>query len=188
MRKLIISTMVTLDGVMENPQDWSFPYWSDEIGRYAYEQLFSTEALLMGRATYEGFSQAWAERAGTDEFADRMNSLPKYVASTTLQDTTWNASVIQGDVAEAVKQLKQQPGQNILKYGGGQLLRTLMEHDLVDEHRLLVYPVVVGSGERIFDQAGLTGMASLKLIETKPFSSGVVALHYAPAREAASQG
>ncbi|MCL4263353.1 MAG: dihydrofolate reductase family protein [Anaerolineae bacterium] len=178
MRKVIVSTMVTLDGVKENPHHWSFDYWSDEISQYAYTQLFAADALVMGRVTYEGFAEAWSARAGADEFADRMNSLPKYVASRTAsRPLEWNASLIQGEAPAAIAQLKQQPGQDILQYGFGELTHAMIQHRLVDEIRLLVYPVAVGSGGRIFDGLEKT---TLKLLETRHFNSGVVALHYQP--------
>ena len=170
--------MVTLDAVMDNPQNWSFEYWGDDIQQYAYDQLFSSDALLMGRVTYEGFAEAWSSRAGADKFADRMNSLPKYVATKTFdQPMTWNASLIKGDVAEVVTKLKQQPGQNILMYGCGDVAKILLPHGLIDELRLLVYPVMVGKGERIFEHIDKT---AFKVIETKTFASGVIALHYFP--------
>lgn len=178
MKKMIVSTMVSLDGVKENPQHWSFDFWSDEIAQYAYAQLFAVDALVMGRLTYESFAEAWSARAGTDEFADRMNSMPKYVASHTAKEPlTWNATLIKGDAATAVAQLKQQSGQDILQYGYGALTHTLIQQGLVDELRLLVYPVVVGSGERIFDKLD---KSPFKLLESRSFGSGVIALHYQP--------
>lgn len=179
MKKIIVSTMVSLDGVLENPQNWSFDYWSDEIAKYAYDQLFTCDTLVMGRATYEGFSEAWSARAGNDAFADRINSLPKFVASRTLSGAlTWNSTLFKNDLAAEVAQLKNQPGMDILQYGMGELTYTLLQHGLIDELRLLVYPVAVGSGKRIFDTLEKT---PLKLLETKTFNTGVVALHYQPA-------
>ncbi|HEU4327513.1 MAG TPA: dihydrofolate reductase family protein [Roseiflexaceae bacterium] len=180
MRKVIVSTYITLDGVIENPM-WTFPYWNDEIAQFQSADLFASDALLLGRETYEGFKEAWPARAGADAFADRINSLPKYVASRTLQTAEWNATVLQGDVPAAIAELKQQPGQNILKYGGGELLHTLLEHKLLDELHLLVYPVVVGSGARLVPQGSDLG---LRLIDTKTFSTGVIALIYQPAAAA----
>lgn len=129
--------------------------------------LVAADCLLLGRATYEGFSKAWPPRTG-DEIADRMNSLPKYVASTTLRETTWNATLIEGDVAEEVARLKQQSGANILKFGAGELDRTLMAHNLVDEFRFLLNPVAVGAGTRLFDGIGTT---RLKLVGSTTFST-----------------
>lgn len=178
MRKIISSTMMTVNGVMENPQLWSFDYWNDEISQYAYDQLFASDALIMGRLTYEGFAEAWSSRAGSDVFADRMNDLPKYVASRTLAGPLeWKANLIEGDVAAAIASLKQQPGQDILQYGCGELTHTLIRAGLVDELRLLVYPVAVGEGRRLLDDLDKLG---LKLLTTQTFSSGVIALHYQP--------
>jgi dihydrofolate reductase len=132
----------------------------------------------MGRLTYEGFAEAWSARAGSDVFADRMNALPKYVASRTLSEPLrWNANLIKGNVADEVAKLKAQPGQNILQYGCGELTHTLLEHGLVDELRLLVYPVTVGSGQRLLESFGKT---KLNLLSATPFSTGVVAIHYQP--------
>ena len=177
MRKVIVSTYMTLDGVIENPM-WTMPYWNDEIAQFQTEDLFASDALLLGRETYEGFKDAWPSRAGSDAFADRINSLPKYVASRTLQTAEWNATILQNDVPTEVAKLKQQPGQNILKYGGGGLLSTLLQHKLLDELHVLVYPVLVGSGTRLVPQGSDLG---LQLTDTRTFSSGVIALIYQPA-------
>lgn len=178
MRKIIVSTMISSDGVQEDPQDWSFKYFNDEIGKYVSEQLFASDAMISGRVTYEAFAEAWSARAGADEFAARINALPKYVASRTLKTPlTWNSTLIEGDVPKAIAKLKAEPGMNILQYGAGELTRTMIQHGLVDELRLVVFPVVVGSGQRFLEKIGLT---SLKLLEAKTFSSGVVALHYQP--------
>ena len=169
--------MISLDGVQEAPQHWTFDYVNDEFLKYASDQLFASDALIMGRETYEGFAQAWPARAGQDEFADYINSMPKYVASRTLKEAEWNATVISGDVAGQVADLKQQPGKNILQYGMGELTYTLLEAGLIDEFRFLMYPVAVGDGGRIFESLGKT---TLRLIETKAFGTGVVVLHYTP--------
>lgn len=176
MRKLVESTFVTLDGVISSPEKWGPPYWDDEHGNYAHDLLFAADALLLGRVTYEGFAEAWPSRTG-DEYSDRINSLPKYVASTTLQEATWNATLIKGDTADEVAKLKQQPGQNILKFGTGELDRTLMQHRLVDEYHLWFFPVAAGSGQRLFDGVDTT---HLKLVDTATFSSGIVVLTLAP--------
>ncbi|MEX2421074.1 MAG: dihydrofolate reductase family protein [Actinomycetota bacterium] len=175
MRKLVESTFVTLDGVISDPQTWSPPYWDDEHAGYAHDLLFAADALLLGRQTYEGFAKAWPPRP-SDEYTDRINSLPKYVASTTLKETTWNASLIEGDVADEVAKLKDQPGENILKFGTGTLDRTLLQHDLVDEFHFWMFPVVAGSGERLLDGIDTT---HLQLVDTTRFSSGIVVLTYA---------
>lgn len=184
MRKIIVLEYVTLDGVMEDPGGaekfehggWTMPYWNDEIGKFQLDGLFASDALLLGRVTYQGFAAAWPSIKDEAGFADRMNGLPKYVVSTTLEEVAWNnARLIKGNVAEEVSRLKHEAGQDILIYGSGELVRTLMHHNLVDEYRLLVYPVVLGSGKRLFQDASKT---TLKLVETRPFPSGVVALSY----------
>ena len=178
MRKLVESTFVTLDGVISDPQVWGMPYWDDEHNEYARRLLFSADALLLGRKTYEGFAQAWPERAGSNDFADRFNELPKYVASRTLPpgEAEWNATVLAGEVAEAVSAAKEQPGESIVKYGTGEFSQTLLEHKLVDEYHFWLFPEVVGDGERLFDGF----RASLELLDTTRFASGIVVLLYAP--------
>ena len=173
MRKLVESTFMTLDGVISRPQDWSPPYWDDEHTAYAGKLLDPADALLLGRDTYEGFAAAWPGRPG--EYADKINSMPKHVASRTLTETTWNESLIEGDVAEAVAALKEQDGGDIVKYGTGELDRALVENQLVDEFHFWVFPVVVGKGDRLFDGLDLT---SLKLVDTSRFESGIVVLVY----------
>ncbi len=167
-----------MDMVVENPQNFVFDYANDEFMSYAREQLFESDALIMGRLTYEGFAVAWPSMAGQNEFADRMNSLPKYVASRTLKEPlTWNANLIKGDVAKEVAKLKEQDGKNILQYGSGKLTQTLLEHGLIDEFRLMIYPVAMGTGQRPFENIQ---KAPMKLLETKVFNTGVVILHYQP--------
>jgi dihydrofolate reductase len=170
MRKLVESTFVTLDGSIGEPQAWGPPYWDDEHIAYSSKLLTAADALLLGRVTYEGFAEAWPQRSG-DPFTDRINAMPKHVASTTLTDATWNASIIQGDVAEGVAALKDRPGGGLLKYGTGALDRTLMEHGLVDELHLWVFPVIAGGGERLFDGFDRT---HLKLLDATTFASGIV--------------
>lgn len=187
MRKLIVTEFLSLDGVMEDPGGagefehggWTRSYWDDEIGAFKYNELISCDAFVLGRVTYEGFAAAWPSQSDEAGFADRMNGLPKYVATRTLDRLEWNNShPIRGDVAEEVARLKQQSGQDILIHGSGELTRSLIRHDLIDEYHLLVYPVVLGSGKRLFTD-GVS--ASLRLIESRPFPSGVVALTYQPA-------
>ncbi len=189
MRKVIVSEFVTLDGVMEDPGGaekfehggWTMPYWHEEIGKVKFDELFASDALLLGRVTYQGFAAAWPSRTDEAGFADRMNGLPKYVVSTTLEEVGWNnARLIKGNVAEEVSRLKQQPGQDILIAGSGTLVQTLMQHDLIDDYRLLVYPVVLGSGKRLFRDRS---KATLRLVETKTFPSGVVLFEYQAANK-----
>ena len=176
MRKIIAAEYLSLDGVMEEPR-WTGPYWNDELAKLQHDLLFSSDALLMGRVTYQGMSQAWPSSSDEQGFADRMNSLPKHVATRTLRDLEWNASPIQGDVAEELKNLKERPGQTILIYGSATLVQSLMPHDLIDEYRLMVCPVVVGTGKRLFTDGN---EAKLKLVDTKTTSAGVAILSYQP--------
>lgn len=179
-RKIIVEAEISLDGAMggENMDFWKqiFVFHSPDVVAYLNELLFMPDALLMGRKTYESFAQIWPTREGKD--ADRINSLPKYVASRGLNaPLQWNATLLKGEVAEAIKTLKQAPGKSLLQYGVGELTHTLLKHGLVDEFRILVFPFAFGEGPRIFEHMGLH---TLKLLETRTFSSGVVALHYQP--------
>lgn len=175
MRKIVVTEFMALDGVIENPA-WSGPYWNDEISDFKGKEQEGISALLLGRVTYEGFAAAWPE--STDEGADVMNNITKYVVSTTLQNPTWNNShVISGDVAAEIAKLKQMDGGDILVYGSATLVQTLMKHNLIDRYRILMYPVVVGSGKRMFNG---DATATLTLLESKTFSGGVMALTYAP--------
>ncbi|MDX1612680.1 MAG: dihydrofolate reductase family protein [Candidatus Promineifilaceae bacterium] len=143
------------------------------------EESETSDALLLGRVTYEGFAAAWPE--SKDEGADYFNSVRKYVVSTTLEEAEWNNSIMLKDnVMAEIGKLKQQPGRNIMVHGSGKLVRTLMQHDLVDRYRFLVYPLVLGKGQRLFVEGS---KAALQLVETQSFSSGVVALIYEPARD-----
>jgi dihydrofolate reductase len=177
MRNLVVTEFLSLDGVMENP-GWTFPYWNDEIAHFKGEESMAGDALLLGRVTYQGFAAAWPN--SKDEGANYFNNVRKYVVSTTLDTVEWNNStLIKGNVVEEIARLKQQEGKDIVVHGSATLVQTLMRHDLVDRYRLLVYPVVLGEGKRLF-QDGTA--ATLKLIDAQSFSSGVAALVYAPAR------
>jgi dihydrofolate reductase len=180
MRKVIVSEFVTLDGVMEAPHLWSFQFGSEEQQKYKFDELFASDALLLGRVTFQGLAAAWPNMKGTGEYGERINSMPKYVASTTLTEMEWNASLIKGDLAEEVSRLKQQSGQNILVFGSCELVNTLTQLDLIDEYRLMVFPIVLGSGKRVFRDGSEKKV--LRLVETKTFSSGVVVLTYQPER------
>ena len=190
MRKVVVSVYMTLDGVMEAPEKWSGQFWTEEHGKYARDLLFASDALLMGREIYEGFAASWPLRTAADDgpgeegFVDRINSLPKFVASTTLKEPLeWNnAHLIKEHVAETVSKLKQQPGQDILMYGAGHLAHTLMQHSLIDELRVWVHPVVWGNGGRLFRNA--SDVPVLRLVNTRTFRSGVVVLSYQPDRKA----
>lgn len=178
MRKLVESTFMTLDGVINDPQNWSGPYWDDEHAGYARGLLFSSDAMLLGRKTYEGFAQAWPQRAGDNDFADRFNELPKFVASRTMPpgQAEWNATVLEGDVADAVAKLKDEDGETIIKYGTGEFSKALLENKLVDEYHFWIFPEVMGSGDRLLDGF----RTSLELVDTTRFKSGIVVLKLAP--------
>lgn len=176
MRKLVESTFVTLDGRISSPQDWSPPYWDDEHMAYATRLLFDADALLLGRMTYEGFAEAWPQRSG-DPYTDRINAMPKYVASRTLTEATWNTTVLDGDVVEQVTALKASPGANLLKFGTGELDRALLANGLVDELHLWMFPVLAGAGQPLIDGIDVTHLA---LIETTSFASGIVVSTYGP--------
>ncbi len=189
MRKIIVSTYVTLDGVIQ-PLDWTGlsqdPASREERGKYAREVLFAADALLLGRETYQIFADVWPARTAADDgpgeegSTDRINSLPKYVASTTLTEPlTWNATLLKGDVAHEVAKLKDQPGKNIIVYGCGQLAQTLLEHDLADEFLFWVYPVVRGQGTRLFNN-GVN--ANLRLVDARAFSAGFTVLTCQPVK------
>ncbi len=191
MRKLVVSEFVTLDGVMQDPGGvgeieqggWNIPYVNDEFAQYKFDELAASDALLLGRVTFQGFAAAWPDASHTEtegEYANMMNRYPKYVVSTTLDRAEWNNShVIKANVMEAVSQLKQQPGKDILVFGSGELVQTLMRQGLIDEYHLQLHPIILGSGKRLFKDGS---NVHLKLVDTKPFSSGAVALIYQPAQ------
>jgi dihydrofolate reductase len=179
MGKVVSSTFVTLDGVMEAPDQWSFDFFSDEAGKYKHAELMASDAMLLGRITYEAFAAAWPTMTDEDGFADRMNSLPKHVASTTLKETTWNATVIEGDLADAVRELKERTSGDILIGGSADVINALTPHGLIDEYRLMIFPLVVGSGKRLF--ADGLAKTPLTLVDTKNLPNGVVNLTYHPA-------
>lgn len=187
MRKLVATEYLTLDGVMEAPGNetslgerggWSFLFSGDEHRQFKFDELSASDALLLGRVTYEIFAASWPSVRG--EFAERMNSLPKYVVSTTLQKAEWNNSHLIRDpanVVEEVTKLKQQPGKDILLCGSADLVHMLRQHNLIDEYRIMVYPIVLGAGKRLFKDGNNT---TLKLVKSQTFQSGVVVLTYQP--------
>ncbi len=180
MRKVVVTEFLSLDGVMDEPGAWSAPFWGDDIAAFKRDELFASDAQLLGRVTYQGFAAAWPSQADEQGFADRMNSLPKYVVSTTLDKAEWtNSHLIAGDVAEGVSALKRQPGRDILVAGSATLVQALMRHGLIDEYHLLVYPLVLGGGKRLFTDGNAT---TLRLVDTTTFNSGVVLLVYQTAQ------
>ncbi len=179
MRKLVVTAFLSLDGVMEDPS-WTFKYWNDETAKFKAEETSAGEPLLLGRVTYQGFAAAWPQRTDEASGGVYFNSTRKYVVSTTLDRVEWNNSVLIKDhIMEAISELKQEDGPDMVVHGSATLVQSLMRHDLVDRLRLLVYPVVLGKGKRLF-QEGTT--ATLKLMKAQSFGSGVVALIYEPER------
>ena len=192
MGRIVVTEFVSLDGVMEDPggaENFKHGGWSFEIARgeegdkFKLDEAFASEALLLGRVTYEGFAAAWPSREG--EFADKFNNMPKYVVSSTLGKPEWNNStVLKGDVAEEVGKLKQEQDGDIVVHGSAQLVQTLVENDLVDEFRLMVYPLVLGSGKRLFGET--SDKKPLRLVDSKVVGDGVSILIYEPASQEAS--
>ncbi|MBA3779332.1 MAG: dihydrofolate reductase family protein [Chloroflexi bacterium] len=179
MRQVVASIFVSLDGVMEAPEQWTPDFWSDELETYARELLFASGALLLGRRTYEVFAKAWPKRTDEQGFADRINQMPKFIASTTLDSGEWNAEILKGEVATEVAKVKDQAGGSLLIYGSADLVNYLLQRNLIDEHRLWLFPVVVGAGKHLFKD-GLE-KKTLKHTGTTPFSSGTLVLTYEPA-------
>jgi dihydrofolate reductase len=179
MRKIINSTYISLDGVIERPQDWPSVGERGTKGNDMQAELaLSCDALIMGRRTYEGFAPVWPTRSG-DPVSDHINSMPKYVVSSTLTDPEWsNTSVISGDAVAEITQLKEAPGKDIVQYGFGQLSFALLEHGLLDELRLWVYPLFVGKAEPSDLLFRRSGTAQFDLVDTTTLDNGVVVLSY----------
>jgi dihydrofolate reductase len=183
--RIVVTEFISVDGVIEDPGGgegfrhggWAFDL-DEEGGQFKLEETMASEALLLGRKTYEGFAQAWPSQEG--EFADKFNTMPKYVVSSTLKDPEWsNSTVLQGDLAEAVAKLRQQHEGDVVVHGSAQLVRALLDNDLVDELRLMVFPVVLGAGRRLFGDTG--DKKPLALAESRSLGAGVAILIYRPA-------
>jgi len=180
-RRVIASEIMALDGVMESPDKWHLPYFNDEMGEAIGAAMADSDAMLLGRVTYEEFAAFWPSQ-GERDVAGYMNNTPKYVVSRTLEEPLeWqNSTLIKENVAEEVAKLKQQPGKDISITGSGTLVRSLLQYDLIDELRLMVHPIVVGSGKHLFEEGG--DQKALKLVDSKTFSTGVLYLTYQPAQ------
>ena len=186
MGKIVVTEFVSLDGVMEDPggsESFKHGGWSFEISRgdegdkFKLDEVFSSDVLLLGRVTFEGFADAWPSREG--EFADKFNTMPKYVVSSTLEEPGWsNSTVLKGDLAEEVAKLKDAHEGDVVVHGSAQLAQALLEQDLVDELRLMVFPVVLGTGKRLFGDT--SDKKSLRLVESKMVGDGVAILIYEP--------
>ena len=183
MRKVVASELMSLDGVVESPDKWHFPYFNDEMAEAIGAAMAASDAMLMGRVTYQEFAAFWPSQSSEDdqETTDYMNNTPKFVVSKSLEEPLeWNNStLIEGDVAEEISKLKQQPGKDISISGSPTLVRSLLEEDLLDELRLMLHPIVVGSGKRLFEEG--SDRKALQLLDSKTFSTGVLYLTYQPA-------
>jgi dihydrofolate reductase len=187
MGRIVITEFASLDGVVEDPggsENFKYGGWSFEIDRgdegnkFKLDETMASDALLLGRVTYEGFAAAWPSRDG--EFADKFNTMPKYVVSSTLSEPEWtNSTVLSGDITADVENLKGEHDGDIVVHGSVQLARYLIDHDLVDELRLMVYPVVLGRGKRLFGET--SDKKTLRLVDSKVVGDGVVVLTYAKA-------
>lgn len=179
MRKLIVTQFISLDGVVGEPHEWHFPFWSDDMGDYKQQEVFAHDGLVLGRTTYEGFAAAWPNYEDEDGFADRMNSMPKYVVSTTLTDPAWtNTTVIDTEPVTALQALKEQPGQDLMIAGSVTLINSLLDSGVIDEYRLMVHPVVVGKGLRLWQDRETPASFDLSSVEHLP--NGVIVLNYVP--------
>ena len=184
MRKIVVTEFMSLDGVIEAPggaevyqySGWTIPYWDSEIAVVKNDELMASDAQLLGRITYEGFAKAWPTMKGTGAFGEKMNSMAKFVVSSTLKEADWNnTTIITDHLVDEITALKTQEGGDILVAGSPRLVQFLMQNKLVDQFNLLVYPVVLGIGKRLFDGVNKT---DLKLMETKSFATGVVLVRY----------
>jgi dihydrofolate reductase len=187
MGRIVVTEFVSIDGVMQDPggdSNWKHAGWTFKIesgkegADFKFNETRDSEALLLGRVTYQGFAKAWPSVEG--EFGDMFNNMPKYVISSTLDKADWNNStVLKGDVVKEVSKLRQKPGGDIVVHGSAQLVQTLLENDLVDELRLMVYPVVLGSGKRLFGET--SDKKPMRLVDSKTLGDGVTLLTFQPA-------
>jgi dihydrofolate reductase len=188
MGRIVVTEFVSLDGVMEGPgdaDDFKYAGWTfqidrgDEGGKFKLDETFESDALLLGRVTYEGFAAAWPGRTDEFGFADKFNSMPKYVVSSTLKDPTWNNStVLSGNLADEIPKLKEKHSGNIVVHGSARLVQGLIENDLVDELRIMLFPVVLGSGKRLFGET--SDKKTLRLVDSRTVGDGVAILIYQP--------
>lgn len=178
MRKVVVTEYMTLNGIFEEPGQWSFDFWSEETAKYKSDELFASEIQLLGRVTYEGFARAWPTITDAGDFGVKMNTMPKYVVSHSLEKAEWeNSHIISSDILGEIQKLKQQNGGDILVAGSGQLVQFLLQNKLVNGFHILLHPLVLGKGKRLFTE---TEKFTFDLIETKIFPKGIVALHYQP--------
>ena len=183
MRKVVAVEFVSVDGVMESPEEWAFSYSNDEMEEANASGMAASDALLLGRVTYEQMAAFWHNQPGGTPMVDYMNAVPKHVVSRTLEEPLeWNnATLISENVAEGITRLKQQPGKDIAILGSGALVRSLLQDDLLDELRLIIHPIILGSGKCLFEDEG--NRKALELADSKTFATGVLYLTYRPARQ-----
>jgi dihydrofolate reductase len=175
--RLVATEYISLDGVFEEPGQWSFPFFNEQAAQFKFRELQQTDALLLGRKTYEGFAAAWPTMEGTGEFGEKMNSMPKYVVSSTLESADWTGSIlVKGDPVAEIAKLKEQPGQDLLLSGSAQLLAAMSDAKLVDLYRFMLHPIVLGEGARLFPEG--IARTGLELTHHETFDTGVVILEY----------
>ena len=179
--RLVATEYLSLDGVFEEPGKWSFPFFNEEAGQFKWTELQASDALLLGRNTYDGFAAAWPTMPGTGEFGEKMNTMPKYVVSSTLEKVEWAGSrLIRGNLMDEIRKLKKVPGQDLLLSGSAQLFNALAQENLIDLYRFMLHPIILGKGKRLF--ADGTDRRVLALTETKAFKAGIVVVEYVPAQ------
>ncbi len=188
MRKVVAVELVSVDSVIESPEEWAFSYSNDEMEEVNAAGMAASDALLLGRVTYEGLAAFWPNQPGGTPMVDYINSVPKFVVSRTLGEPLgWNNStLLEGNVAEGIAELKRRPGKDITIIGSGVLVRSLLRDGLLDELRLMVHPVVLGGGKRLFEDGD--GQKALELVDSKTFGTGVLYLTYRPVGESAGRG
>jgi len=181
--RLVATEYLSLDGVFEEPGKWSFPFFNEEAGQFKWKELRESDALLLGRKTYEGFAAAWPTMPGTGQFGEKMNSMPKYVVSSTLDKVEWaGLKLITGNLLDEVRKLKKKPGQDVLLSGSAQLFNALAQENLIDLYRFMLHPIILGKGKRLF--ADGVERRVLALTDTKAFKAGIVVVEYVPAKTA----
>src|SRR6202171_2999374 len=179
--RLVATEYLSLDGVFEEPGRWSGPFFNDEAGQFKWAELQASDALLLGRKTYEGFSAAWPNMKGTGEFGEKMNTMTKYVVSSTLGKVEWPGSkLVKGDLPKEIRRLKREPGRDLLLSGSGQLFNALMQENLIELYRFMVHPIVLGKGMRLLDDGPVS--RNLELTGTTRFATGIVILELTPAK------
>jgi dihydrofolate reductase len=180
--RLVATEYLSLDGVFEEPGHWSGPFFNEEAAQFKLNELQASDALLLGRKTYEGFAAAWPSMTDEAGFSEKMNTMPKYVVSTSLDRVEWAGSIlVKGDLVEEIRKLKERPGGDLLLSGSAQLFNALTQANLIDLYRFMLHPVILGQGEKLFAEGG--DRKPLNLTHTETFRSGIVILEYLPAQQ-----